>query len=135
MIDRLAEAGCRVFELGHSDEGVGAPCSFAGATSVREAAVLLHQADAAVSNDSGLMHLTRAAGTPVVALFGPTDPEILIRGDADFRPLTNARACGGCWNRGIMQMPGTCPRDVACCMSTIAPERVAEQVLTQIERG
>jgi ADP-heptose:LPS heptosyltransferase len=29
-----------------------------------------------VGNDSGITHLAAAVGTPVVALFGPTDPEV-----------------------------------------------------------
>ena len=29
-----------------------------------------------IGNDSGITHLAAAAGTPVLALFGPTDPEI-----------------------------------------------------------
>jgi ADP-heptose:LPS heptosyltransferase len=29
-----------------------------------------------VGNDSGITHLAAAVGTPVLALFGPTDPKI-----------------------------------------------------------
>ena len=29
-----------------------------------------------IGNDSGITHLAAAAGVPVVAVFGPTDPEI-----------------------------------------------------------
>ena len=39
-----------------------------------ELAALLQDAAFLVTNDSGPMHLAVAAGTPVVALFGPTDP-------------------------------------------------------------
>jgi heptosyltransferase-1 len=35
---------------------------------------ILKQADVLVSNDSGPMHFAVAVGTPLVALFGPTDP-------------------------------------------------------------
>ncbi|MFY9828300.1 MAG: glycosyltransferase family 9 protein, partial [Rhodoplanes sp.] len=31
-------------------------------------------ADAAVSNDSGLMHIAAALGRPAIAIFGPTSP-------------------------------------------------------------
>lgn len=35
-----------------------------------------------VGNDSGISHLAGAVGTPVVALFGPTDPDVWgVRGD------------------------------------------------------
>jgi ADP-heptose:LPS heptosyltransferase len=35
-----------------------------------------------IGNDSGITHLASAVGTPVVAIFGPTDPEVWApRGD------------------------------------------------------
>ncbi|MCX7827409.1 MAG: glycosyltransferase family 9 protein, partial [Verrucomicrobiae bacterium] len=36
----------------------------------------LRRARLMISNDSGPMHLAVAVGTPVVALFGPTDPRL-----------------------------------------------------------
>jgi heptosyltransferase I len=39
-----------------------------------ELLALVHQAQIVVSGDTGPLHLATAAGTPVVALFGPTDP-------------------------------------------------------------
>jgi heptosyltransferase-3 len=36
----------------------------------------LASADSYIGNDSGITHLAAAAGTPLVALFGPTDPAI-----------------------------------------------------------
>lgn len=48
--------------------------SLAGETSLREFVVLLAASRAVVCNDSGGMHLASAAGTPLVAVFGITDP-------------------------------------------------------------
>ena len=39
---------------------------------LRNATLALATADAAVSNDSGLMHVSAAIGTPTIAIFGPT---------------------------------------------------------------
>ncbi|MDH5198624.1 MAG: glycosyltransferase family 9 protein [Gemmatimonadota bacterium] len=39
-------------------------------------AALLRSASVVIAGDSGLMHLATAVGTPVVALFGPTDPAL-----------------------------------------------------------
>jgi ADP-heptose:LPS heptosyltransferase len=42
--------------------------------SIREVASVIHFADLVVSNDTGIMHVAAAVGTPVLSLFGPTDP-------------------------------------------------------------
>ena len=41
-----------------------------------ELAVLYARCRAMIGNDSGMTHLAAAAGTPVIALFGPTDPAV-----------------------------------------------------------
>jgi ADP-heptose:LPS heptosyltransferase len=41
-----------------------------------ELAKRLASARVFVGNDSGISHLAAAVGTPVVALFGPTDPRV-----------------------------------------------------------
>ncbi|MDO9413312.1 MAG: lipopolysaccharide heptosyltransferase II [Pseudolabrys sp.] len=41
-------------------------------TDLRNAILALAAADVAVTNDSGLMHISAALGTPTVAIFGPT---------------------------------------------------------------
>ena len=47
-----------------------------GETDLGALAELLRRSDALLTNDSGPMHLAVAVGTPVVALFGPTDPSL-----------------------------------------------------------
>jgi heptosyltransferase III len=44
-----------------------------GALTLPEAAALLQRASLFIGNDSGLMHLSAAAGAPTIGLFGPTD--------------------------------------------------------------
>jgi ADP-heptose:LPS heptosyltransferase len=47
-----------------------------------ELACWLAEARLYIGNDSGITHLAAAAGTPVLALFGPTDPTVWApRGD------------------------------------------------------
>ncbi|HEY1309635.1 MAG TPA: lipopolysaccharide heptosyltransferase II [Pseudolabrys sp.] len=41
---------------------------------LRDAILALAAADVSVTNDSGLMHVSAAIGTPTVAIFGPTSP-------------------------------------------------------------
>ena len=51
-----------------------APRSLAGRLSLKQLAAVLQSADLMVTVDSGPMHIAGALGTPVVALFGATDP-------------------------------------------------------------
>ncbi|HEY0425813.1 MAG TPA: glycosyltransferase family 9 protein [Rhodopila sp.] len=44
-----------------------------GVLSLPEAAAVLQKAALFIGNDSGLMHLSAAAGAPTIGLFGPTD--------------------------------------------------------------
>jgi|WetSurMetagenome_2_1015567.scaffolds.fasta_scaffold131265_2 heptosyltransferase I len=41
---------------------------------IREDASIVRSVDLLVSNDTGMMHVGAAVGTPVLSLFGPTDP-------------------------------------------------------------
>jgi heptosyltransferase II len=41
---------------------------------LRNAVLAIATADIAVTNDSGLMHVSAAIGTPTIAIFGPTSP-------------------------------------------------------------
>jgi len=51
------------------------PIVAAGKLTLEEAVALIEAADVYVGVDSGPMHISAFVGTPVVALFGPTDPE------------------------------------------------------------
>jgi heptosyltransferase-3 len=60
-------------------------------------ATLLNKCAAYIGNDSGVTHLAAAIGAKVVAIFGPTDPEIwaprgknvtVIKGNADCAPCS-----------------------------------------------
>jgi heptosyltransferase III len=47
-----------------------------GKLGILESAACLERASVFVGNDSGLMHLAAAAGTPALGLFGPTDERL-----------------------------------------------------------
>jgi heptosyltransferase-1 len=46
-----------------------------GQTTLRELACLYNKAAVLITPDSGPMHIAAAVGTPVIALFGPSDPQ------------------------------------------------------------
>jgi len=90
---------------------------------LRDAIIALAAVDAAVTNDSGLMHVAAAIGAPTIALFGPTDPRLW----APLNPLAAAieppsdRPCPRCARRNCNDVHH---RDV----DEIAVERVFDAV-------
>ncbi|MEP7031762.1 MAG: lipopolysaccharide heptosyltransferase II, partial [Pseudolabrys sp.] len=79
----LAQDGASVWILGGPSETAIAKeiAAIAGpgardltGNDLRDAILALAAADVAVTNDSGLMHVSAAIGTPTVAIFGPTSP-------------------------------------------------------------
>jgi ADP-heptose:LPS heptosyltransferase len=85
LADRLrAEHGARVVLLGGPGDrtvvdavrstAAAPPDDLSGARPLAEVAAIIEACDLYVGNDSGIAHLAAAVGTPVVAVFGPTDP-------------------------------------------------------------
>jgi heptosyltransferase-2 len=79
----LAKDGASVWVLGGPNEApIARQIIEAGGDRVRDltsndlrnAILALAAADVSVTNDSGLMHVSAAIGTPTVAIFGPTSP-------------------------------------------------------------
>jgi len=78
----LGEDGASVWVLGGpSETAIAREIAQAGAhvrdltsNDLRNAILALAAADVSVTNDSGLMHVSAAIGTPTVAIFGPTSP-------------------------------------------------------------
>ena len=52
------------------------PFILSGKTSVSQLAGILLHLTLFVSNDSGPMHMANSLGTPVIAIFGPTEPQL-----------------------------------------------------------
>ena len=79
---RLAELGFAVWVVGGPDEKALAAEIARSApqtrdltgTDLRNAILALAAATVAVSNDSGLLHVAAAIGTPSIGIFGPTSP-------------------------------------------------------------
>lgn len=89
---------------------------------LNELAAVLQQCDLYVGNDSGITHLATAVGTPIVALFGPTDPKVWgPRGDKVFM-LYKGSECSPCTRekmRVCMHLE---------CMEAISVEEVYRKV-------
>jgi len=122
----LAHRGIPTVAVGGPDD----PCPAAARMDARgiglgPTAAVLRRAALAVANDSGLMHLATAVGTSVVALFGPTVPDLGYgphRSDAVV--LARALPCRPCSVYGGAH----CPLRHHRCMIDLMPETVAATV-------
>lgn len=109
------------------------PVNLCGQTSLVETAAVLERCLLLVGNDSSPLHLAAAVGTPVVGIYGPSNPE-------QFAPVTergeivrSGRHCSPCFHftgtQAFWEHP-VCLR--ARCLEEVAPETVvaaAEQVV------
>jgi len=85
LADRLSETyGCRILlgggaqdvEIAHAICGLAksSPIVLAGRATLLQFAAVLKRCALFVGNDNGAMHMAAAVGTPVVGLFGPSNP-------------------------------------------------------------
>lgn len=66
-------------------------------TSLKQLAAILKRCTLFVTNDSGPMHIAAAVGTPVVAIFGPTNPDLQGPVGGKHEVVRNERLlCLGC---------------------------------------
>jgi heptosyltransferase I len=81
--------------------------------------------DLLIANDSGPVHMAAAVGTPVLAVFGPTDPARTGPYGPGHRVLTAALPCRPCYSR-------TCRRPGIPCLEGVTPERVRNAALEML---
>lgn len=127
---RLAAEGVKVLVLGGpSETELGREIADTGHSSVRnltgpdllDAVFALRTAHVTVSNDSGLLHVSAALGTPTIGLFGPGAPYL----SAPLNPLAaivetvGELPCRPCGRR-------VCPLQHHRCMRDITVEQVLE---------
>jgi ADP-heptose:LPS heptosyltransferase len=86
-----------------------------------QVAGLLSRCRLVLTNDSGLMHLANAVGTPVLAIFGPTNPRLgfapILRGS---RVICDDVSCSPCSLHGER----ACYQPKKYCFEKITPQRI-----------
>ncbi len=82
---------------------------------------VVRQASVMVTNDTGPRHIAAALGTPVVTIFGPTDPAWTVIGFEHERQVMEKVFCGPCQKK-------KCPLDHRC-MTRIEADRVSQVVI------
>ncbi len=134
---RLLADGFAVWVLGGPQEK-GLAAEIVGETAardltgqgLRDAILALACAAAAVSNDSGLLHVAAALGTPSVGIFGPTSPWHW----APLNPLaatietTSELACRPCHRPVCRFVHHRCMRDIAPDAVVAATERAIRAI-------
>ena len=98
--------------------------------SIKELGVVLERADVLVTADTGPMHIAAAVGTPIVALFGPADPNRTGPVGPKGRDLVvvnrDGLDCVPCRKR-------YCRRGDTACMTELPVLRVLAAVHRQLE--
>ena len=102
----------------------GCATDVSGRLSLRGCGALIDRAVLFVGNDTGLMHLAAATGTPVVALFGPTDPAIYAPYGEHHRVLWHPQRCSPCFRERERRQG--CGME---CMRSISVDEVEDAAL------
>lgn len=137
VADRLAAAGLPAVFTGAAGDRAALDAIAArmrtpmrrvdGRTPLPTLAALLRRARVMLSTDTGPMHLAVAVGTPVVALFGPTDPGYTGPYGPEQVVLRTGVACSPCLRRECR----TTRHEKFACMTRLDPAAVAEAVLAR----
>ncbi len=110
--------------------GERAVVDVSGEIGLPELAALLERLDLFVTGDTGPMHLASAVGTPVVAVFGPSDPaRYAPRGPRDHVVRVDL-PCAPC-NR-IRHPPARCTGHTPDCLALVTVEQVLDAALSSL---
>ncbi|MBI3807267.1 MAG: putative lipopolysaccharide heptosyltransferase III [Nitrospirae bacterium] len=128
LADRLTSRyGCQVL-IGGSDQDIdlaqqirqmakSSLVIMAGRTTIKQFAAIAKKSALFVGSDSGAMHIAAAVGTPVVALFGPSNPREWGPRGGPVEVLYKEIDCRSCFHP-------TCTRGEENCMRLIAVDEV-----------
>ena len=95
-------------------------------------AALLAEVELLITGDTGPMHLAAAVGTPIVAVFGPSDPRRYAPRGALDRIVRVDLPCAPC-NR-IRLPPARCTGRTPDCLALVTPDRVHETALSVLDQ-
>ncbi len=94
-------------------------------------AALIGQLDLFITGDTGPMHLAAAVGTPVVAVFGPSDPARYAPPGAANRIVRVDLPCSPC-NR-IRRPPARCVGHTPDCLTSVSADAVTAAAISALD--
>lgn len=103
--------------------------NLAGKTSLTQLAALLQRADLLISGDSGPLHMGVACDTPIIGIYGPTNPSLGGPVSSDATVLRSGIWCSPCYNA---RDTADCPFYTTQCMKNILPSQVFAIVQTKL---
>ena len=104
------------------------PCrTTAGQVPIRVLAAIIKRSRLLISNDNGPMHIATAVGTPVVALFGSSDPRVWGPWGNVNRVLYKGVPCSPCPHTGCDQGEQNCMRLIELHEVTTAVSEVVHR--------
>lgn len=134
LASRLSEQGYRPLIIGGpQDHGAAeAACRASGGAALNLCArltlsgcgALLEQSGLLVANDTGVMHLAAAVNTPVVGLFGPTDPAMYAPYGVRHQAIWHPQACSPCFRQKERR-----PQCMAECIKSITVDEAEDAAL------
>src|SRR3954454_24905735 len=139
----LAERGMDVWVIGGPGEkALAAEIVAAGGprvrdltgTDLRNGILAMATADLAISNDSGLMHIAAAIGTPTMGIFGPTSPYLWapLNGLAATVQTTTPPPCEPCQRTVCRMYDHACMRTIAASEVAAIAQRVLAEAAARI---
>ncbi|MBK5281138.1 MAG: putative lipopolysaccharide heptosyltransferase III [Nitrospiraceae bacterium] len=121
LADRLtSQYGCQAL-IGGSHQDIdlaqqirqmakSSPVIAAGRTTIKQFAAIAKKSALFVGSDSGAMHIASAVGTPVVALFGPSNPREWGPRGGPVEVLYKELDCRSCFHPTCIRGEGNCMR-------------------------
>jgi ADP-heptose:LPS heptosyltransferase len=96
-------------------------------------AAILSQCRLLVGIDSGLLHLAGAVGTPLIGVFGPTNPRYFLPLNPHACGVSHAVPCSFCHHETpIKHWQTGCPYDIRC-MKEITADQVVDAARNQLQ--
>jgi heptosyltransferase-3 len=109
------------------------PIVMAGRTTIKQFASIAKKSALFVGSDSGAMHIASAVGTPVVALFGPSNPREWGPRGGPVEVLYKELDCRSCFHPTCIRGEENCMRLITVEEVYAAARRIARNGTTEME--